>query len=80
MLLFKETYILLFISTMLAIPSYFIVNNWMNNFAYRIDFGGMTFGLTLLTVAVSTLILAAATISQEAIRAARSNPSVALKQ
>ena len=79
-LLFKETYILLIISTLLAVPSFLLVNNWMRNFTYKINFGILVFIVTLLLVSLLTLAIAAATISQEAIKAARSNPAAALVQ
>jgi len=80
LLLFRETYVLLIISTMLALPSFFLMNNWMQNFAYKINFGMMIFITTLLLVSLLTLIIAAVTISQEAIKAARANPARALVQ
>lgn len=79
-LLFRETYVLLAISTLLAIPSFYLINRWMQNFAYKIEFGLIAFGITLLSVAIFLLIIAAGTISQEAIRAARTNPSRAFRQ
>ncbi len=80
MLLFKETYVLLIISTILALPSFILINKWMQNFTYRIDFGMVVFVFTLLGVALLTMIISAATISQEAMKAARANPSEALMQ
>ncbi len=80
LLLFKETYILLLISTALAIPSFFLINNWMQNFAYRIDFDLISFTLTLFGVALGILIFAAATITQEAVKAAKANPAEAFSQ
>ncbi len=77
LLLFKETYVLLLISVVLALPSYFIVSNWMQNFAYRIGFNPIGFAITLILVALLLLFLAAASISQEAVKAARANPAEA---
>lgn len=79
-LLFKETYILLIISTLLALPSFFLVNTWMQNFTYKINFGMLMFTVTLLIVSLLTLVIAAVTISQEAIKAAKTNPAAALMQ
>jgi putative ABC transport system permease protein len=79
-LLLKETYILLLISTALAIPSYFLINNWMQNFAYKIEFNWAIFILTLIVVSVGIFIFAIATISQEATRAAKANPAEAFSQ
>jgi len=79
-LLFKETYILLAISTAIALPSYILINKWMQNFAYKIHFDLIAFGITLLLVAVSILIFAAATVGQEAARAAKANPAEAFSQ
>lgn len=80
MLLFKETYVLLVISTALAIPAYFLINKWMQNFAYRINFDMIGFAITLLAIAIGILIVAALTISQEAIKAAKANPAEAFSQ
>ena len=79
LLLFKETWILLAISTALALPSFFLISNWMNNFAYKISFNAVSFGITLVLVALVTLVLAALTVSQEATRAARTNPAEAFQ-
>lgn len=80
LLLFKETYVLLIISTVLAIPSFYLINNWMQNFAYKIDFDLIAFGVTLIGVAFAILVFAAATISQEAVKAAKANPADAFSQ
>lgn len=79
-LLFKETYVLLVISTALAIPAYFLINKWMQNFAYRINFDMIGFAITLIAIAIGILIVAAITISQEAIKAAKANPAEAFSQ
>ena len=80
LLLFKETYILLLIATAIAAPSFFLINKWMQNFAYRIDFDFIAFGITLAGVAIAILIFAAATISKEAVKAARANPADAFSR
>lgn len=79
-LLFKETYVLLIIATLIACPSFFLINNWMQNFVYRINFGMLVFGITLLSMALGIFVIAAATISHEAIKAAKANPAEAFAQ
>ena len=79
-LLFKETYILLIISTLLALPSFFLINRWMQNFSYKINFGEIVFIITLILVSLVILLIAAATISREAIKAAKANPAEAFVQ
>ena len=76
--LFKETWILLGIATLLAFPSFYVVAQWMNGFAYKIDFSVIIFLVTLAVVSVLILVLAALSVSQEAIKAARANPAEAL--
>ncbi len=55
--------------------AYFIMNNWLENFAYRIDLGLGTF----ILAAGLALGIASFTVSVQAIRAAQSSPVKALK-
>jgi putative ABC transport system permease protein len=51
------------------------MNKWLENFAYRIDIGILTF---LFTAALA-LLIALLTVSYQAIKAAVSNPAKALR-
>ena len=67
---------LVFISTMIAIPvAWFIMNKWLQNFAYRIDIKWWMF---LLSGCIAILI-ALITVSFQAIKAALANPVESLR-
>ena len=67
----------LVVSIVLAIPtSYFVVNKWLTNFAYKTSMDWWVFVVGALVVSVVTL----ATINIQIYRAATSNPAKALKQ
>ena len=51
------------------------MNQWLHNFAYRIDIGLWTF----LYAGVIALVIALLTVSYQAIRAAIANPVEALR-
>jgi ABC-type lipoprotein release transport system permease subunit len=55
--------------------AYFVMNNWLENFAYRIDVG---LGVFAATIAV-TLLIAGVTIGYRALKAALANPVEALR-
>jgi len=64
------------ISNLIAWPlAYWISRNWLDNFAYRYNLGLTLFILTGLVA----LIIAMATVSYQAVRAARANPVDALQ-
>ncbi len=72
----KEFTILIVIAFFIATPvAYYIMNGWLDDFAYRITPG---IGLFLLTIAGS-LLMAWATVSYKAIKAAHTNPAETLK-
>jgi len=72
----KEFTILIVIAFFIATPiAYYIMNGWLDDFAYRITPG---IGLFLLTIAGS-LLMAWITVSYKAIKAARTNPAETLK-
>jgi putative ABC transport system permease protein len=60
----------------IAIPvSYWMMNNWLQDFTYRISIGWVVFvmaGLTVMTIALLT-------VSFQAIKAALTNPVKALR-
>jgi len=63
-------------SNVIACPmAYFVMNKWLQNFAYRIDMSWWMFGLA----GSLALVIALLTISWQAIRAAMANPVEALR-
>ncbi|MBN1300483.1 MAG: ABC transporter permease [Melioribacteraceae bacterium] len=75
-LLCKEFFILVLISNIIAIPiAYYLIANWLENFAYRISPSWEVFILT----AVIALLLALLTVGYQAIKAAVANPVESLK-
>jgi ABC-type antimicrobial peptide transport system permease subunit len=76
MMLSADTIKLVFISAIIATPiAWFAMNNWLQGFAYRIDIGWWTF----LIAAVLALLVALATVSFQAIKAAIANPVESLR-
>ena len=72
----KEFMILIVISFLIAMPSaYFIMNVWLQNFAYRVSLNVWVF---VLAIAVS-VVIAWATVSYKAIKAALVNPVKSLR-
>lgn len=70
-LLSRETMILFLISTIIAWPiSYYVMNQWLQDFAYRIDLSFLTFIFSSL----AALIIGLTTVSFQAIKAALANP------
>ncbi|MFC1725151.1 ABC transporter permease [candidate division KSB1 bacterium] len=75
-LLSKEFITLIAISAIFSFPiSYYVMNNWLQNFAYRINIGIGTFVLS----AFLAILLALLTVSYQSIKAATSNPVESLK-
>jgi len=61
---------------LIALPlAYWAMNNWLQNFAYRIDLGIMTFLLS----AVTAVIIALLTVMYQSVKAAVSNPAVSIR-
>ena len=75
-LLSKDVLKLTAVAVVLGIPlAYLFLQRWLENFAYRIELGPWTFvGAGLLA-----LVIALATVSYHALRAALSNPARALR-
>lgn len=75
-LLGKEFLFLVVLSNLLAWPvAYMVMDNWLQNFAYRTDIGVDLFA----TAAALALVIAIITVSYHAIRSALSNPVDALR-
>ncbi|NUM79309.1 ABC transporter permease [bacterium] len=76
MLLSKEFLIWVLMANVIAWPAaYYIMNAWLQNFAYRMD---VSVGIFILAGAL-TLCIALLTVSIQAIKAATANPVDALK-
>jgi ABC-type antimicrobial peptide transport system permease subunit len=76
LLLCKEFFVLVLLANLISWPvAYFIMRNWLQDFAYRTSLGMLTFVLTM----VLALIIALVTVSFQAVKAAVANPVDALK-
>ncbi|MCY4351892.1 MAG: hypothetical protein OXC45_02165, partial [Gemmatimonadetes bacterium] len=75
-LLSREVVILVLLANLIAFPlAYWVMNEWLAGFAYRIDLGVLIFVLSgLLTMAIAIM-----TVSTQAIRAALTDPATALR-
>jgi len=75
-LLARDFVVLVIIAFVVATPiAYYLMGNWLQAFAYRIDIGASTF----LLAGVVACAIAVGTISYQAIRAATANPVKALR-
>ncbi|MFC1887209.1 ABC transporter permease [Candidatus Cloacimonadota bacterium] len=75
-LLAKEFCKWVLISTIIACPiAYYLMQRWLQNFAYKTDLGALTF----ILAGVFALLIAIITVSFQTIKTARSNPVDALK-
>ena len=76
LLLCKEFFVLVLLANIISWPvAYFIMRNWLQDFAYRTSLGMLTFVLTM----VLALVIALLTVSFQAVKAAVANPVDALK-
>ncbi len=76
MLLTKEFTKLVALAFIIAVPvAYFVMKNWLQDFAYRTDMNPLLF----LAAGVLALIIAWLTVSYQALRAALTNPVEALR-
>ena len=78
-LFFKEIGILVAIATLLAAPVYFIVNNWLQNFAYHIQFSPLKFAVIVVAAGIITLLLSWISVGGITINASRKNPVESLR-
>jgi putative ABC transport system permease protein len=75
-LLSKEFAFLVVIALMVGAPvAYWGMQQWLQDFAYRIDVGPATFVVT----AIIALVVAGGSVSVQALRAARTDPATALR-
>ena len=76
LLLSREFLILLGVSILIAWPvAWYIMNKWLEKFAYRIELDIWTF----ILAAIIALVIAAATVSFQAVKAATANPADSLR-
>jgi putative ABC transport system permease protein len=76
LLLSKDLLKPVLIATLIAIPiGYLVMNNWLQNFAYRTPLYWYTFGLAALI----TFVIAVITVSLQAVKAAIANPVKSLR-
>lgn len=67
---------LVLIASLIALPlAYFVFNNWLENYAFRIEIGWWFFVIPILVV----FLIAIATISMQTVKAALANPVDSLK-
>ena len=72
----KEFFLLIAIAFLVAAPvAYIAMHNWLENFAYQVSVGK---GIFLISIGASFLI-AAITISFQAVKAALTNPVKSLR-
>ena len=72
----KEVFVLVIIAFLIAAPvAYYILNQWLNDYEFRIDIGIGFFALAFL----ATLIIAAITVSHRTVSTALINPATTLK-
>ncbi|MEO8116816.1 MAG: FtsX-like permease family protein, partial [Bacteroidota bacterium] len=75
-MLSKEFTILIFIAFAIAAPvAYFIMNKWLQNYAYKVSLGFSVFFLAILI----SVIVAWITVGHRAFKAARANPVKSLR-
>ncbi len=78
-LLSRETIKLLGISTLLSIPLYFGIKQWLQNFAFHIQFNPVLFFIFLLIVSLVVMVIALLTVSYQTYMAATANPANSLR-
>lgn len=75
-LLTREYLYLVVLANLLAWPvTYFVMNQWLQDFAYRVNIGVLTF----LIAGVASVLIAMLTVSHQALKAAVANPVEALR-
>jgi len=75
-MLSRQFLVLVLVANVIAWPiAWYAMNKWLQNFAYRIDLGLGTF----LLAGLLALVIALATVSYQAVKAATANPVEALR-
>lgn len=76
-LLSREFLLLVFIALLIASPlSWWIMNNWLQQYAYRISIGWQVF----LIAGIASILIALVTVSVQTLKAALLNPVKSLKE
>lgn len=76
MLLSKEFLRLLALANLIALPlAYYLMHNWLQNFAYRVDISILIY----ILAAASTILIALLTMSIRSVKAALANPAETLR-
>ncbi|UCC40396.1 MAG: cell division protein FtsX, partial [Candidatus Aminicenantes bacterium] len=76
LLLCREFIVLVLLANIISWPvAYFVLRNWLQDFAYRTSLGVFTFVLTM----VLALVIALLTVSYKSIKAATANPVDSLR-
>ncbi|UCE23093.1 MAG: ABC transporter permease [Candidatus Aminicenantes bacterium] len=76
LLLCREFFVLVLLANIISWPvAYFVMRNWLQDFAYRTSLGVFTFVLTM----VLALVIALLTVSYKSIKAATANPVDSLR-
>jgi ABC-type antimicrobial peptide transport system permease subunit len=72
----KEFALLITIAFVIAAPvGYYLMNNWLQNFAYQVNIGTNIFVIAI----VSSFFIAACTIAYQSVKAAMANPVKSLR-
>jgi len=72
----KEFVLLICIAFLIAAPlGYYMMNNWLNNYAYHITIGPWTFVVSV----IASMIIAGITIAYQTVKAALVNPVKSLR-
>lgn len=75
-ILTRDFFKLIFVSYIIAVPiSYLIMNRWLQDFTYRVNFSAGTLIISALTVIIITLV----TISFQVVKVSFANPASVLK-
>lgn len=75
-LLYKESLILVIIACIIALPiSWYLISNWLDNYAYHISFTWVTF----LSATLTAIIICIASVSYHTLLAANSDPVKSIK-
>lgn len=75
-LFYKDFFTLVGLSSLVGFPLvYFLMNGWLDNYAYRIDFPWLLLGLSLIIVLVFSLV----TVGYQTLKVAKLDPAKTLK-
>ncbi|MEM6540666.1 MAG: FtsX-like permease family protein, partial [Bacteroidota bacterium] len=75
-LLYKEFAMLLLLAFVISIPlAWYIITNWLNGYAFRIDLHWTYFAIPFMTVTIIALL----TVSFQSVKSATANPVKSLR-